>query len=174
MIRDRLRHAARRAFLWGRACVLPALHPPSRCRLAPPDPTRVSRLLVVRTDRLGDMALTGAALQDLRDHFRGAEITVLAPPAPLALLQRHPAVDRRVVLQRSGPAEPIRARFDLAIDFTPDAALRGALLVARTRAAFRAGFRCWGRQVFFNLHAPPADPSRHILDLNRDLVRSLG
>jgi ADP-heptose:LPS heptosyltransferase len=174
MIPDRLRRSARLLCLAARAIVLCIVRLGTRRDRRPPHPSRVKRLLVVRTDRLGDMALTSAAIQDLRDHFRKAEITVLAPAAPLALLEAHPAVDRRVPLTDAGLPRDLIGRFDLAIDFTPDESLRGALLVRRSRARSRAGMRSWGRQAFFTLKGPRADRRRHVFDLNCDLVRSLG
>jgi heptosyltransferase II len=174
MIPDRARHALRRLLLAARTPPLLALGLLRGRASPPPAPARVERLLVVRTDRLGDMALTTAALSDLRAHFHRAEITVLAPPGPLALLQGHPAVDRLVALGDGGLAFELVGRFDLAIDFTPDERLRGALLVNRSRARFRAGFRAAGREAFFNLRGPRSAPGRHILDLNREMVASLG
>lgn len=174
MIADRLRRTARLLGLAARGVALWIAGVASRRERRPPHPSRVKRLLVVRTDRLGDMALTTAALLDLREHFRKAEITVLAPAAPLALLEAHPAVDRRVPLTDAGLPQELIGRFDLAIDFTPDESLRGALLVLRSRARHRAGMRAWGRQACFTLKGPRADSRRHVLDLNRDLVVALG
>ena len=174
MVPDRLRRFARRLLLAARTPVLLASGLFRRRSSVPPPPARVGRILVVRTDRLGDMALTAAALLDLREHFRGATITVLAPAAPLALLESHPAVDRRVVLDRGGLPREMIGAFDLAIDFTPDENLRGAFLVARTRAPLRIGFAAAGRQALFSLRGPRADPARHLVDLHRDLLVSLG
>ena len=174
MIADRIRRAARLAWLAPRSAVLLTLGLLRRRARGGPSPARVSRILVIRCDRLGDMALTTPALQDLKSHFRRAEITVLAPPAPLALLEAHPAVDRRVpLIDRRLPADLV-GRFDLVIDFTPDENLRGALLARATRAPLRAGFRSFGRQACFSLRGPKADPHRHVVDLNRDLIASLG
>ncbi len=174
MIPDRLRAAARRIALASRIVPLSVLRLLRRRSPAPPAPSRVARLLVVRTDRIGDMALTAPALRDLRAHFRRAEISVLAPPAALELLEAHPAVDRRIPLDHLGLPPDLIGRFDLAIDFTPDESLRGALLVARSRATWRAGFAAAGREAFFNLRGARADRRRHIQDLNRDLVAALG
>lgn len=174
MLADRLRAAARRLCLGARAAALLPLRLVRWRRPRPPRPEEVRRLLVVRTDRLGDMVLTTPALDALRAHFRLAEITVLAPSAPLELLEGHPAVDRRLPLGAGGLPKDLAGRFDLAIDFTPDERLRGALIVAGSRAPYRAGFAAAGRQVFFNLKGPRADRGRHVLDLNRDLVAALG
>ncbi len=174
MVPDRLRRAARTFLLALRA---PALHLSGLFRhreRRPPAPSRVTRLLVLRTDRIGDMALTTPALGDLRAYFRKAEITVLAPLAPLQLLREHPAVDRLVPLDGFRLPAELVGRFDLVIDFTPDEDLRGALLARATQARLRAGFRAAGRQVCFSLRGPRAEPRRHIVDLNRDLLDSLG
>ena len=174
MLPDRLRRAARLVYLSSRTFLLLTLGVLRRRERRPPSPARVSRILVVRADRIGDMALTTPALTHLRDHFRKAEITVLAPPAPLSLLESHPAVDRRVPLTGRRLPEDLAGRFDLAIDFTPDEDLRAALLTRASGARFRGGFRAAGRQVCFSLRGPRADPRRHVLDLNRDLLETLG
>jgi ADP-heptose:LPS heptosyltransferase len=172
MLDVRLRRAARRMLLAVRAPVLLAWGL-FRRRIAPPVPSLVQRILVVRTDRLGDMVLTTGALADLRAHYRHARITVLAPHAALGLLEGHPAVDHLVPLAGSLPAE-LAGRFDMAIDFTPDESLAGARLVAATRATWRAGFASGGRQAFFTLPSPPARGDRAIVDLNRDLLEAIG
>lgn len=169
---DRLRRAVRALGLLARTAALAPLL--LRRLRRPPAPGRVSRILVVRTDRLGDMALTTAALASLRARFRRAAITVLAPAAPLALLEGHPAVDRLVPLTEAGLPRDLIGRFDLVIDFTPDATLRGALLAARARAPYRIGMAAAARQALFNLRGPRADASRHVLDLNRELAAALG
>lgn len=172
MLDVRLRRAVRRAVLAARTPLLLA-RGLFRRRATPPVPTLVQRVLVVRTDRLGDMVLTTGALQDLKAHYRHARITVLAPQAALELLEGHPAVAERVALGSRLP-DGMAGRFDMAIDFTPDESLAGARLVASTRATWRAGFAAAGRQAFFTLPSPPARADRHIVDLNRDLLEAIG
>jgi len=173
MIADRLRKGGRRAWLALRTSFLLLAWLFRRRERRPPAPARVHRLLVLRTDRLGDMALTTPALADLRAHFRKAEITVLAPPAPLELLRHHPAVDRLVALTGRRLPEEMAGRFDLVVDFTPDEDLLGALLARATRAPLRAGFRAAGRQAFFSLPGRRAEARRHIVEMNRDLLETL-
>jgi len=173
MLVDRCRRLARAAWLATRTPVL-LLRGVGRRRSAPPVPTLVSRILAVRTDRLGDMALTTAALVDLKGHFTHARITVLAPPAPLALLEHHPAVDRLVPLTGTHLPPEMAGRFDLAIDFTPDERLLGARLVGASRAPWRIGLARAGREIHFTLPGPRARDDRHLVDLHRDLLAALG
>jgi len=173
MVADRCRRLARAAWLLARAPVLLA-RGIGRRRAAPPAPTLVGRILVVRTDRMGDMALTTGALVDLKRHFTHARITALAPPAPLALLENHPAVDRLVPLTGKRLPHGMAGRFDLAIDFTPDERLFGARLVGRSGAPWRIGFGRAAREVFFTLRGPQARTDRHLVDLHRELLRAIG
>ena len=170
---ERLRAAARQVVLAARTPVLLAAGLLRR-RIVPPAVTLVHRLLVIRTDRIGDMVLSTAALADLKAHFRHARITVLAPEGPLQVLRGHPAVDAVVPLKDRRLPRDLNGKFDLAIDLTPDERLLGARLAAATRAPWRTGFSAWGRQTFFTLPTAPARGDRHIVDLNRDLLRALG
>ena len=173
MIGDRLRAGLRAAWLLARTPPL-FLGGLFRKRATLPASQLVHRILVLRTDRLGDMALTTAFLADLKAHFRHAKVTVLAPPAPLALLEHQPAVDARVQLEGRRLPDGLAGRFDLAIDLTPDERLLGARLAAATRAPWRIGFARAGRDAWFSLPCPPARDDRHLVDLNRDLLESLG
>src|SRR3989442_6368190 len=130
--------------------------------------------MVIRTDRIGDMALTTPALGDLAAPFRKAEITILAPPAPLELLREHPAVDHLVPLRDSRLPPALVVRVDVVIDFTPDEDLRGALLARASHVRLRVGCGAAGRQACFSLRGARAEKRAHIVDLNRDLLDSLG
>jgi heptosyltransferase-2 len=173
MIIDRCIRLARAVWLAARTPVLLA-RGLGRRRSLPPAPTLVGRILALRTDRLGDMALTTGALIDLKAHFTHARITVLAPPAPLALLEHHPAVDRLVPLTGRRLPPELAGRFDMAIDFTPDERLLGARLAAQSRAPWRLGFARAGREVHFTLRGPGALPARHLVEMHRELLTAAG
>ena len=173
MLGDRLRAALRGAWLAARTPPLVVASLFKR-RSNLPATQLVHRILVLRTDRLGDMALTTAFLTDLKTHFRHAKVTVLAPQAPLALLEHQPSVDARVVLDGRRLPDGIAGRFDLVIDLTPDERLLGARLAAATRAPWRIGFSRAGRDAYFSLPCPPSRTDRHLVDLNRDLLEALG
>lgn len=171
---DRLRRLTRRAWNLARTPPLLVYGIVRRRTVTLPSETLVQRLLVLRTDRLGDMALTSGALLDLKAHFRHARITVVAREAALELLAAHPAVDRRAPLSGGRLPDGIAGAFDLVIDFTPDERLLGARLAAATRAPWRIGFGAAGREAFFTLRGPRVKDDRHIVDLNRDLLEALG
>lgn len=106
---------------------------------------RVERLLVMRTDRLGDLLWTTPALRALRKRFAKARITVLTTPYAAPVLHGNPNVDEVLMLARDRRApwrtrrreralvrELVRRRFDLAVVFA-----RGK--GANVRLARRAG-----------------------------------
>jgi ADP-heptose:LPS heptosyltransferase len=173
MIGDRVRVALRAAYLAARTPPL-FLGGLFRKRSTLPAMQLVHRILVIRTDRLGDMVLSTGFLADLKAHFRHAKVTVLAPPGPLAILEHQPSVDARVVLDGRHLPDGIAGRFDLVIDLTPDERLLGARLAAATRAPWRIGFARAGREAWFSLPCPPARSDRHLVDLHRDLLEALG
>jgi len=169
---DRLRAAIRHVLWLLRSVFLSPLL--LRPRRRAPSPSRVRRILVLRTDRLGDMVLSTPALADLRSQYRDATISVLAPPASLELLRGHPAVDHLVPLTREGLSPAMRGRYDLAIDLSSDEGLRGALLAHRSAARARIGLSAYGRQAFFSLRGPAVDRTSHVLEQNRAVIAALG
>lgn len=88
------------------------------------------KILVIRTDRIGDVVLTTPALRALRRCFPEARISLLVTPATLDLVRGHPDVDEVLVDDRSGRHAGVpgfwrllrdirRARFDVVINFHP-------------------------------------------------------
>ncbi|HLY66561.1 MAG TPA: lipopolysaccharide heptosyltransferase II [Chloroflexota bacterium] len=63
------------------------------CRVSPPDPEQVRRILLIRLDLLGDLVMSLPAVSALKDTYRHAEVTVLALPYAADLLELAPEVD---------------------------------------------------------------------------------
>ncbi len=61
----------------------------------------INRILLIRTDRIGDLTLSTPALRALKTAFPTSEITVLASRVNAPLLEHNPNLDR-VVLYPSG------------------------------------------------------------------------
>ena len=111
----------------------------------------VRRILAVRLDRLGDLLMTLPALSELRRLAPNAEIELAVGSWNEEITSRLPFVDRVRIVdapwaawgQRASWRDAARAMRDgetpdLAIDFQGD--VRAILLMARTGAAFRAGY----------------------------------
>ena len=91
-------------------------------------PKTFNNILIVRTDRIGDVVLTTPAIKALRGMYPAARISVLVTPATFDLVNGNPYVDEILVDDRSGKhkgplgflrlVQEVRLKkFDLAIIF---------------------------------------------------------
>lgn len=113
-------------------------------RLGTVRPVDARKILVVRTDRLGDLLLSTPLLRAIRDGSPEAEIVVLAPGYVLPALRLNPDVNRTMEWKldaRGRPAvssETLAAEgFDAAILLNPGMA--SGLLVRRAGVPFMTG-----------------------------------
>lgn len=90
--------------------------------------TNFHNILIVRTDRIGDVVLTTPAIKALRRAYPGARISILVTPSTYDLVNGNPYVDEILVDDRQGRHKGLfgfvrlvgdirRKRFDLAIIF---------------------------------------------------------
>ena len=90
----------------------------------------VQRLLIVRTDRLGEVVLSLPAVMALRAAYPSASIAMMVRPPCHELLEGHPAVNEVLVYEKDGAHRGIfatiafawrlrRARFDTALILHP-------------------------------------------------------
>ncbi|MFP4472429.1 MAG: glycosyltransferase family 9 protein [Candidatus Omnitrophota bacterium] len=91
-------------------------------------PEDVKKILLIRTDRIGDVVLTTPAMQTVREQFPSAHITVLLTPVTRSLVEGLPFVDEVFVDDRRGAhagpggfarlvADVRKRRFDLALNY---------------------------------------------------------
>lgn len=95
----------------------------------------VSRILVVRHDRIGDMIVTTPALRLLADVAPGAQVDVLASQANAGVVEAHPSVHR--VFVRTGWRDWLllfprlrRRRYDVIYSFIYGKGLREGLVAS--------------------------------------------
>jgi ADP-heptose:LPS heptosyltransferase len=101
-----------------------------------------SRILLSRTDRLGDLILSTPAIATIRRAFPQAHVTIVCSRYNAIVVEGSPDVDAVVRLENGERPEVFGARFagkvDLAIALAPNAA--DMRLVAATRAPRRIGY----------------------------------
>ncbi len=142
-------------------------------------------ILVVRTDRIGDVVLTSPAFKELRGAFPYAKITALVVPSTKELVEGNPNIDQVLVDDRKNDHKGIlgfwrlvsilrEKRFDCAIIFHTKR--RANALCFLAGIPYRAGYRNnkWG----FLLTDPAADRRhegiKHESQYCLDVVRHLG
>lgn len=135
-----------------------------------------SRVLVIRTDKIGDLILTLPAVRAIRRAYPRAELTLLVSPYNAPVVRDWPVPDRVELYDQGWPigrrlttARALRARrFDLCVVLHPTLE---AFLVARlTGAPVRAG-RVHARVVFDRLLAPLLLTDRCLSQVERDAAR---
>jgi ADP-heptose:LPS heptosyltransferase len=125
------------------------------------------KILLSRTDRIGDLILSTPAIATVRASFPGARITMITSPYNRVVMERNTDVDELIDLPREIRGETFGSRFrgyDLAIALAPRATDIG--LVGATQARVRVGYT-YVRRLFARLTArlslnrvmiSPADP----------------
>ncbi len=142
-------------------------------------------LLVVRTDRLGDVLLSLPVFAELRERFPGSKLVLLGSPAVAPLASAHPWIDDLIVDDRSGRHRRIGGfrslvgeiesrSFAAAIILRPT--LRNALLTAAARIPIRVGtaFRAYSWFFTHRVLQHRRGSGRHESELNLGLLEPLG
>lgn len=125
------------------------------------------RILLARTDRIGDLVLSTPAIATVRASFPEAHITMVTSPYNHVVMERNTDVDELVDLPSEVKPRAFGARFrgyDLAIALAPR--VQDLELIGATRATIRVGYT-YVRRWIARLAAPlyvnrtmisPADP----------------
>lgn len=143
----------------------------------------VSRVLLLRLERIGDLLMVLDAIRDARAYWPDATIDLAvgswnAPIAALVADVNHVHVMDVPWLAREGTGEPWpslvrrarawqRRRYDVVINFEPD--IRTNLLAWLSGAARRIGYGSGGGAALLT-NASPYEPARHVATNARDLV----
>ena len=151
------------------------------------DLARIKKILVIRLDHLGDVAMTRPALQALFNHFPHAQIDLLVPAETAPLLQDSREVRKILTMEHSWfsksslkeqwrEAQNIlghlkEQHYDLGIDFRGD--LRNILLMAFAGIPERFGYGRTGGG-FLLTYLGKYSRKEHQVELNRKLLRPLG
>ncbi len=125
------------------------------------------KILLSRTDRIGDLILSTPAIATVRASFPDAHITMITSPYNRVVMERNTDIDELIDLPREVRGDAFGAKFrgyDLAIALAPRATDIG--LVGATRARIRVGYtyvRRWVARLTARLSLDrvmisPADP----------------
>ena len=101
----------------------------------------MKRILLSRTDRVGDLILSTPAIATMRASFPEAHITIVCSGYNAVVMEHSPDVDEVAVVPSNVRAEAFGARFrdiDLAIALAPNAA--DLKLIGATGARVRIGY----------------------------------
>ncbi|HEY1653846.1 MAG TPA: glycosyltransferase family 9 protein [Candidatus Tumulicola sp.] len=112
------------------------------------------KILLSRTDRIGDLILSTPAIASVRASFPDAAVTMVVSPYNRVVMERNPDVDELLVLPREVRPQTfgrMQTGYDLAIALAPRTV--DLQLVGATRAKLRVGYT-YERRWFARLTAP--------------------
>ena len=141
-------------------------------------------ILLIRTDRIGELILTTPAIRAFRKGFPGARITLVVSPASYDAVAGNPSVDSIIKLDPSrdldSPGKVVRFAallrgqgYDLAAIFNPGKAMNVSVFLAGIPR--RIGYdRKWGFLLNNRLADRKGLCEKHEVEYNMDLARAAG
>jgi heptosyltransferase-3 len=143
--------------------------------------TNTHRILVVRTDRLGDVLLTLPMLPFLRDRYPQAHIAMLLRPYTGEVVRGNPLVDELIWYEEGGQPVPfktmletIRAgRFDAVIVVHPTPRLAWLMFRAGIPLRIGTGYRYYSLLFTSRIFEHRKDAKKHELEYNLELLKAL-
>lgn len=146
---------------------------------------KVKRILVIRSDRIGDLVLSTPAFRALRDHFPYAHITCLTAPYTKEIVDGNPYLNDVITYERAMIGSPLRfirfivgirrSKFSMAVvlNYSPDA----ILLAYLSGAPVRVGTWIPGCKWFLTesiSYRERDKPGRHEVECVLDVLRKIG
>ena len=145
-------------------------------------PLHPERILIVRTDRLGDVVLTLPVLSSLRRCFPAARLSVLLRRYTGAIVTGNPYVDEILWYDADGVPVPFPAmlstlkekRFDAAVLVRPDPRAAILLFLARIPVRIGTGYRYYSPLLTHRIYEHRSEAKHHELEYNLHLLAPLG
>lgn len=127
---------------------------------APIDVAACRKVLIVRTDHVGDLVVSTPFIETVRRNLPRSNITALVTPYTRHILERNPSVDDIVAIDGNGRSasrnqtvrELRERRFDLCISLSPT--MRSYAIARTVKARLRAGYiysRRWVPRALSNV-----------------------
>jgi len=139
-------------------------------------------LLIVRTDRIGDVVLTLPLAGIIKKHFPGCKITFLVREYTKSLVENHPFIDQVLILKEEN-GKPVISdnlkmisenRFDSCIVVYPTFITSFIIFLSRILQRIGTGYRWYS--FFFNskIYQHRKYAEKHELEFNIQLLENLG
>lgn len=145
------------------------------------DTDKIKKILVIRTDRLGDVLLNVPAVRALRQRFPGSQISIMVQPKLKELVEGNPDIDKVITYDKNGSQKgwlktlaliwQLRnMRFDMSVTLNP--AKRSNIITFLAGIPIRIGYdRKWGFLLTHKIRDEKYEGEKHEVEYNLDLVR---
>ncbi|RKY33038.1 MAG: lipopolysaccharide heptosyltransferase II [Candidatus Omnitrophota bacterium] len=150
----------------------------------PPTRSNFQRILIVRTDRIGDVLLSTPVIKALRDAYPGAYLAMMVRPYTKEIIEGNPYLDEIIIYDKKAKHKSWynslnftrvlrKKKFDLAIILHPT--IRAHLLTFLSGIPKRLGYdRKMGFLLTDKIKHTKQRGEKHELDYNFDLLDHLG
>jgi ADP-heptose:LPS heptosyltransferase len=146
----------------------------------PVDPSKISSILLLRYDKIGDMVVTIPIVRILKERMPRIRLGVLGSESNIGILEGERAVDDRFVLYRNPfrlLRELMRMRrihYDVVLNFIFNRTTTGALIANFVASdGVKVGQGADRYRYFFNVLLELPRSSKHMLDVLIDYVESV-
>lgn len=144
----------------------------------PLDFSNIHQVLVIRTDRLGDVVLSTPVYETLKQAFPHINISVLVENAQAGLLADNPNIDRVLIFDPKHPLNIFRQlrdeHFDLTLTLNKKFSATATFFSLCSGAKIRVGYDHPENAWAHHIRTPVAGSPRHEIENNLELLRSLG
>ncbi|MCK4859918.1 MAG: lipopolysaccharide heptosyltransferase II [Candidatus Omnitrophica bacterium] len=142
----------------------------------------IKKILVFRTDRIGDVLLSIPAIRALYQSFQHPSISVITQSSYACLLEGNPEIDRIISYDKKndGFEQTLRLiknlkkeEFNLAVVLNPKK--RSNIIAFLAGIPYRLGYQQkWGFLLNYRIKDEKYKGEKHEVDYNLDLVRTIG
>jgi len=136
------------------------------------------KILLVRTDRLGDVILSTPVATALKRRYPHAAIAMLVNGYTREVVEGHPHIDQVLIDEGQSPfalAGKLREQqFDMALALHPTVRLALAMFLARIPTRVGTGYRLYSLLFTHRVYEHRKKGERHELDYNLHLARRVG
>ena len=138
---------------------------------------KLSRILIVRTDRIGDVVLTLPLAGIIKKHYPEVKVSFLVREYTKPLTLNNPAIDEIITLEeiRDNFISEIRSRkFDAAVVVYPTSKLAFDLFFSGIKTRIGTGYRWYSFLFNKKIFQHRKYAEKHELEFNVDLLSDLG
>ena len=144
----------------------------------PLDFSKISNVLVVRSDRLGDVILSTPVYESLKTSFPHLKITVMVNPLQGEILEGNPKIHKIIRMRRrqfwSVILESRKEKFDLAITLNKKFSATATFFTLCSNAKVMAGYLHPQNSWKYNIRLPIETFPQHEIENNLALLKYMG
>lgn len=135
------------------------------------------KILIVRTDRIGDVVLSLPLVEVLKKRFPDCEINFMSRESIIELINNQPDIDRVITYNSQGLSKSIRIlkkeRYDVAFLLFPSFSLSLMLFLSRIPKRIGTGFRWYSFLLNQRVYEHRLPSEKHEVEYNLGLLRKL-